>query len=242
MATTISQYVKKKRKDMGLTIYDFAARFHISHSLVSQYESGSKDNPSLAVATKFCKVFGISAEDFIANFDYKVFTINDTLGTLVSLQHRINGDMEKDGLPSLNRFFSKYSENNKITDFRIFDNEEKHGVFPNTMSTKPSATCKINGQTTCIIYFPYRSIPDNKNDTKLSYYKDYITTINELILHNKLPYENFIILTTDRLAYSFIGELKKAYIKNKKNITIVCNQYKKYSDIMVFSGKGFLFD
>ena len=237
MAITISEYVKEKRKEMGLTIYDFADRFHISHSLVSQYESGSKDSPSLAVAAKFCKVFGISAEDFISDFQYQVYTINDALGTIVSLQHRINGDMGKDGIPNLNRFLSKYSECNNIEDFHIFDDDEKSGVFPYTMATRPSAKCKLNNQSTCIIYFPYRSIPDNQRDTKLAYYKDYINTISEILLHEKLPFDFFVLLTTDRAAFSFIKELKNAYTKSQKNITVVCDQYKKYSGILIFSGE-----
>ena len=236
MAITISEYVKAKRKEMGLTIYEFADRFHISHSLVSQYESGSKDNPSVAIAAKFCRVFGISAEDFISDFNYQVISIDDTFGTIVSLQHRINGDMNKNGSTNLNRFLSKYSDYNKITDFYIFEDNEKKGIFPRTMSLQPSAECKINGQKTCIIYFAYRSIPDNQNSTKLTFYRDYIIALSEILLHDKLPYENYILLTTDRSAFAFLKELREAYIKSQKNITVVCNQYKKYSGILTFSG------
>lgn len=238
---TISEYVKEKRKEMGLTIYDFADRFHISHSLVSQYEFGSKDNPSLAIAAKFCKVFGISAEDFISDFQYQVFTINDTFETIVSLQCRIDGYPEKRNVPDLDRFLAKFSEYNTITDFRIFDDDEKNGVFPYTMATRPSAKCKLNNKNTCIIYFPYRSTPDNQRDTKLTYYKDYINAISEILLHENLPFDFFVLLTTDRAAFSFIEELKKAYIKDsRKNITVVCNQYKKYSGIMIFSGESII--
>lgn len=241
MKYTISQFVKNKRKELDLTVIDFADRYGISHALVSQYESGSKDNPSVVVAAKFCRVFGISAEDFISNFKYSVSTINDTFGSIVSLQHRINGDTNKNGISNINRFISIYSEKNKWKDIKILNDIEKRSVFDDSIRITPSATCKTyKDEKICIIYFPYRSLPNNQSDTMQTYYQDYLRTISDIISHSFLPYDNYILLTSDKQAFSYIEAVKKLYIKSDKNITMVCEQYRKESKQIVITGKRFV--
>lgn len=68
----LSEYARAKRGNEGLTVREFAKKYNVSKAQVSKYECGHCDNKiSYVVAKNFCKIYDISYDDFLSNFEYQ---------------------------------------------------------------------------------------------------------------------------------------------------------------------------
>lgn len=72
MGSLIGDFIKEKRKKMGLSARELSRRSNVSQAYLSQIETGKNDNPSMEVLEKLAAAFHISLNEIISKGFIKV--------------------------------------------------------------------------------------------------------------------------------------------------------------------------
>lgn len=107
----LSEYVRGLRTREGLSLEEFGKKYNMSRAGVSKYENGAFDDPSLLVATRFCKTFNIDLAEFVVGFFYTNKKIDKAFTTAKHLSKRIGNELfDLEGKKPIIKFYQTYKE------------------------------------------------------------------------------------------------------------------------------------
>ena len=231
----ISEYVRKLRKESGLSANEFAKQHGVSHSQIAKYEDGKLDNPSLAVASKFCKNFDMTPDEFLGKIKCDNEVINNTSNFISSVEHLMSGNYLNDFSKDVGQFFDKYKEQFGFTAYEKTTNKlpmDETVVVPmNGIITKGNKPILVS-------YFPYRKVPYDRSPFK--YYSDLNTALGSIYLNADLKKNiNFLFMTPSYEAYKYFADRNYRQISDQ-NIIIIYYKYRRDIEYTLITGKDFL--
>ena len=239
----ISDYVKERRKAEGLTIRDFAMRYNVSKSQIEKYERGAYDIPSVSSSKSFCRTFGVTYDEFIADFN-----INDNqriilnLGAVAQISKRNKDEMNSEfpGKVSLS-FFEQQYKLGILKDYKLLDwLHDEDNVADNTYIYKNIECLNNNDEKVFISYFlrPIQipNIPKHKSYDYLAKIISFVSCFTDEEIGGK----NFIFITPSKDEYNYFAAKKYNECVNSVLLVYV-KGFDNFEESKLLFGKEFLF-
>ena len=231
----LSEYVKELREKSGLTANEFAKLHNVSHSQISKYESGALDSPSLVVAAKFCKNFGLSGQEFVDSIKCENPVIIDVANFTSSIEHLMGTNYELDRNKYIETFFEYAKEKHNLDKLQIMT--DLHLSINTTMLDYDACCYDKNDNDTVIYFIPYRKVQANGYTFK--YYSDFIQKLGIIYMEKYPLQKNYLFITPSLEAYNAFADRQYREIDDI-NIIVYYFKYRREPKYKVICGKDFL--
>jgi len=230
----LSQYVKELREKTGLTANEFAKLHNVSHSQIAKYESGALDSPSLVVASKFCKNFNISPQEYVDMIECKNPTIIDVANFTASIEHLMGTNYELDRDKYISAFFEYAKQKNHVDKLQIFKDLDFNSM---SLLVYDASMVDKNDDNIITYFIPYRKVQSDGYTFK--YYGDFIQKLGLIYMQKDPLIKNYLFITPSLEAFNAFADRKYREVDDV-NIIIYYYKYRREPQYKVICGNDYL--
>lgn len=221
---TLSEFAIAKRENTGETVREFAKSHGSSKSQINKYETGYYDTRvTPSIAKSFCKIYGVSYDKFIADFDYNDnHKVIISLGTKEQIETRLANELPDSfsGEVCIN-FYNQYKntfdlKNKNEIDYMHLKDVSFKGIF-----VERQLECvNSNNEKVIISYFlrPFL-FPNKPRSISYKYIGKAISDVSCYDSSEIYDCKNFIFITPSMDVFNFYSS--KKYNKSSNNLYIV---------------------
>lgn len=220
----ISEYAIAKRNNEVLSTREYAKKHGGSKSQISKYESGYYDDKvSSSVAKSFCRIYDVSHDEFIANFEYNdnPKIIRD-LGVKAQIETRLTNELSDtfSGDVCMN-FYRQNKDKYKLNNYKKIDYLKPLDIETNSICIERQFECNNERNEKIIISYFLRPFLFTKKprSTSYRYIGKAIADVSCYDSSELFDCKNFIFITPSRDVFNFYSS--KKYNKSSNNLYIV---------------------
>ncbi|MBR2533980.1 MAG: helix-turn-helix transcriptional regulator [Erysipelotrichaceae bacterium] len=238
----ISDYVRGLRAKEGLTLEEFGKKYGLSRAGASRYENGNFDNPSLLIATKFCKIFNIDLDEFVVDFYYTNEKIDKAFTTAKHFAERFGPEFfDPTGKGVITRFYQRFKDEYSLHGLKNVseDDDAKNRKCRNYI---PRYGICYNKKNEEIWIYRFLNSFEGINKYPLNYRYNYLNqVVSTVAAHTKkeLGCKNYVFIIPNKKMLKYLVESE--FNKTETNaILIYSKDDRNFEEPILLFGKDFL--
>ncbi len=239
--TLISEFVKNKRNEEGLSVRAFAEKHRISKTYINKFELGMYDDPSLLVAKKFCSVFDIGPDEFVTDFYFTDPKIDSAFTLKKHFGERFGNEfVDTYGTVSVLKLYQQYSEIYKLSNLNYVDYDNEYKRSSGHVFVPRSASCHNKHNEEIWLFRFLNAFEGNRGPANRTYdYLDHVVCNVAAYTREELGCANFVFIVPNKKMYNYLTERRFAQTDTSV-ILVYCKKDKNFSDPYLLFGKNFL--